>query len=388
LGPVRVAHLITGLDIGGAESMLARLVGALSPSMVENTVVSLTAGGPLAESIAAGGVRVYELGMRPGRINVMGMYRASRLLGRIKPDVLQTWLYHADLTGLLAGALARVPAVVWNVRCAVLNPQDHPATLPLLQRALAWASRWPTAVVSNSAAGLRAHEQLGYRPRRWVIIPNGFDTERFKPLFSARPEFGRELGVSDDVPLVGLVARAHPMKDHTTFLEAAAIVARQRPDAQFVAVGRGIRESEAIRSLIDKLLLGSRIHLLPERRDPERVLAALDVAVSSSYSEAFPNVVGEAMACATPLVVTDVGDSARIVGGSGRVVRPRDPSALAHAIIELLEMPPDARRSLGLEGRARIASHYSLSAVASQYQQLYEDLAGRLQNQGHAACAG
>jgi glycosyltransferase involved in cell wall biosynthesis len=331
---------------------------------------------------------VISLGMRPGRLNAAGLYRAFRLLRTLKPDVLQTWLYHADLAGLLAGTLARVPAIAWNIRCAALDPRDHPATLPLLLRALAWASRRPSAVVSNSAAGLRAHEQLGYRPRRWAIIPNGFDTERYKPCGTARRDFRREIGVGDDVPLVGLVARAHPMKDHATFLAAAAIVAARRPDAQFVAAGRGVPESAAIAGLVTRLGLGGRAHLLDERHDTWRVLAALDVAVSSSYSEAFPNVVGEAMACGTSAVVTDVGDSALIVGAAGRVVPPRDPKALAEAIVELLSMETAARQTLGVAGRARIIEEYSISAIASRYLRLYGELTGRIDRQEHVSCAG
>jgi glycosyltransferase involved in cell wall biosynthesis len=243
-------------------------------------------------------------------------------------------------------------------------------------------------VVSNSAAGLRAHEQLGYRPRRWAIIPNGFDTDRYKPCGTARQDFRREIGVGDDVPLVGLVARAHPMKDHATFLAAAAIVAARRPDVQFIVAGRGVPESAAIADLLSTHGLGGRAHLLDERQDTWRVLAALDIAVSSSYSEAFPNVVGEAMACGTSPVVTDVGDSALIVGAAGRVVPPRDPNALAQAVVELLSMEPAGRKALGAAGRARIREEYSISAIASRYLRLYGELAGRIDLQEHVRCAG
>jgi glycosyltransferase involved in cell wall biosynthesis len=383
---VRVVHLITGLDVGGAEGMLVRLVATMSASQVENTVLSLASGGPLAGRIAARGIRVVELGMRPGRFNAAAMVRLFRALRRLRPDVLQTWLYHADLIGLLVGPMARVPVIVWNIRCAELDLRDHPRSLRLLLRALSWTSGWPAAIVSNSEAGRRAHEKLGYRSSKWVIIPNGFDTETYKPSQAAREAFRRELGIAETILLAGLIARVHPMKDHATFLQAAAIAAKKQ-DMRFVLVGRGVPESVEINDLVGSLGLTERVYLLGERADVSSVMPALDVAVSSSYSEAFPNVVGEAMACAVPAVVTDVGDSARIVGGTGRIVPPKNAAALAEAMVEVLSMEPGERRVLGLAARQRIIEEYSLRTAAEQYQQLYLDLSGRGVSQ-NAVCAG
>jgi glycosyltransferase involved in cell wall biosynthesis len=371
---IRVVHLITDLDIGGAEMMLARLVRSIDTSAVENIVVSLTEGGMLIDDISNSGVRVIPLGLQPGRLNIVGLYRTVRLIRRLEPDILQTWLYHADFAGLVAGNLAGVPTLVWNIRCATLDPRDHPVLLRVLRRLLALMSGRPAVVVSNSEAGVRAHQQLGYHPRRWVVIPNGFDTDLFKPDVAARREFRRELGIDESAPLVGLLARLHPMKDHATFLEAAAKVAASRPLAQFVIAGRGVRESTEVRDLITRLGIEGRIHLLPDRRDPPKILAALDVAVSSSYSESFPNVVGEAMSCGTPPVVTATGDSAVLVGDVGRVVPPRQPTALAAAILALLDLSATERIALGRAARERIVREYSLPKAASRYQQLYEEL--------------
>jgi glycosyltransferase involved in cell wall biosynthesis len=386
--PIRVTHLITDLDTGGAEMMLARLVEAFSANRrIESTVVSLGAPGPLADRIEAAGVRVSALGMRPGRPDPRGLWRLVRLLRRERAALVQTWLYHADLAGLLAGALARVP-VVWNIRCAELDPRDHPSSLATLLRALALASRYPAAVICNSQAGQRAHERLGYAPRRWAVIPNGFDTNVFRPCPAATSELRRELGVPDASKLVGLMARFHPMKDHPTFVGAAQVVIAAKPDVHFVAAGRGVDSSPSLQALLDDRGLRAHVHLLPERRDAPRFLAALDVAVSSSYGEAFPNVVGEAMACGTPCVVTDVGDSARIVGEAGVVVPPRDPAALAAGIARLLEMAPPARAALKAAARDRIATEFSLQRAAAQYEALYADVARRpLQSPDDTRCA-
>ena len=356
--------------------MLARLVETFMGAGVENTVISLGTRGVLGDRIESTGTPVFSLGMRPGRPDPRGLWRLVRLLHRLRPAILQTWLYHADFAGLLAGRLARVP-VIWNIRCAELDARDHPILLMMLLRALAFASRFPSAVISNSHAGERAHEQLGYRPRRWEIIPNGIDTHAFRPCPAARSELRRELGLPADGKLIGLLARFHPMKDQATFLKAAQTVIAKKPDVHIVLAGRGIDVAPSLNRLLNDLDLRGRVQLRPERNDAARFFAALDVAVSSSYSEAFPTVVAEAMACGTPCVVTDVGDSAQIVGDAGVIVPPRDPAALAAGILRILDLSDTATAALGIGARERIASEFSLERAAARYKDLYLELAGR-----------
>jgi len=373
---IRVVHLITGFDVGGAETMLARLVGRLESDGIENTVVSLARGGSLAEAIAESGIRVVGLGMKPGRPSLPALFRLVRLLKAIDPHVLQTWLYHADLIGLAAGALARVPAIAWNVRCSTLNYADYSRALAIVVRVLARTSRRPDAVVCNSVAGRREHEAIGYRPRRWVLIPNGVDTDVFKPCPRARADLRAELGIDPTTPLVGLLARYHPMKDHPNFLRAAALVVRHHPAARFVVVGRGVAGSEKLRTLVTELGIGSCVHLQDERHDAARILAALDVAVSSSNSgEGFPNMVIEAMASAVPCVVTDVGDCAAIVASTGISVRPCDHEALAQGVCSLLEMSEVDRAGLGRAARERVLDQFSLQLATDRYHALYMQLA-------------
>jgi glycosyltransferase involved in cell wall biosynthesis len=381
-----VVHLITDLDIGGAEMVLSRLLQVFDPSRVHNTVVSLTSGGALVATITAMGTRVIELNMRPGRMNVLGVYRAYRTLRTLRPHVVQTWLYHADLAGVIAGTLARVPHIVWNVRCSELNLGDFPRQFRLMLRLLAFCSPSPSAIICNSTAGRRFHERLGYRPRRWEVIANGVNPDAFRPSAEARTQLRRELAISEETLLVGLVARLHPMKDHETFLRAAAIVARQHP-AQFVLVGRGVSASSKLQALIESLALIGRVHLLPERRNVAEILAGVDVAVCSSTSEGFPNVLIEAMACGTPCVTTDAGDSALIVADPSRVAPIRNPAALAGAILRLLEMTTGQRKTLGLEDRSRVLANYSLDVIAVRYETLYEDLVRSAPTKPKPSCA-
>ena len=264
--------------------------------------------------------------MQPGRPWPTALWRLYREIRRPRPALLQTWLPHSDLLGFLIGRAAGVHTICWNVRSAELARADHPASLFAVLKMLAWLSARPACVVSNSTAGRRAHESIGYRPRRWEVIPNGVDASEFSPSRERRCRFRERLGFPEATPLVGLVGRFHAMKDHGTFIDAAAIVARARPDVRFVMVGRGINSSNAqVAEPIARRDLTDACILVDERTNTSEIFPAFDVAVSSSYSEAFPNVVAEAMACGVPCVVTDVGESAAIVGDTGVVVPAPEP---------------------------------------------------------------
>lgn len=393
MGRVRILHLITGLTVGGAEMMLYKLVSGMDRRRFENGVVTLWAGGELERPLREMGIALRSLPMRRGRPTASGVVAMVRLLRRERPDVLQTWLYHADLLGTLACAAGRLgagwggeksggPALVWNVRASNLVGPDPVAMTRWASRACAVLSRsplGPRVIVANSESGRRAHEVLGYRARRWEVIPNGFDVERFRPDSNARHELRAALGIGEDAPVAGSLARYDPMKDHETLLRAAAAVRRLVPGAHFVLAGSGVDgDNAALAGLVRELGLGGSVHLLGQRADAPRVLAALDVLVSSSaYGEGFSNVIGEAMACAVPCVVTDVGDSAAIVGETGVVVPPRSAGALAEGMRRVLAMAPGERAALGRAARERVRERFSLAAVVARYERLYAELAAR-----------
>lgn len=372
---IPILHLITTLDVGGAETALLRLVTRLERRRFACTVVSLTGPGTLVRAFRREGIDVIVLGA-PRMAGIGAVWRLARVIRRIRPALVQTWLYHADLVGLLAGRVAGVPAIAWNIRCSDLPP-THPSRSTLWIRALlARLSRAPDAVVVNSEAGRRVHERLGYRPRRWALIPNGFDTEAFAPSDHRRDAVRRDLGIHSDAPTVALIARYHPMKDHATFLAAMHGVATALPALRVVLAGRGVDGSNAeLRALIAEQHLEGHVSLLGEVADPAGVLAAVDVAVSSSsYGEGFPNVIAESMACGTAVVATDVGDSARILDRFGAVVPPRDPRALSTAVVDMLRRPRAERAGVGQLARQRVLEHFSLAAVVQRYEDLYMEL--------------
>ncbi len=369
---IRIVHVIPTLDTGGAEVMLAKLVGGMDRTRFSNTVVSLSSPGEIAKEIEAAGVPVLSLDMRRGRTDLVGLPRLVRLLRETRPSLVQSWLYHADLLSLLAAGFAGVPPVVWNLRCTDMDLSHYPRHTRWVQRALAVASRLPKAVVVNSAAGQTLHQMLGYRVRHWVMIPNGFDMNRFWPDPAAGPRMRAELGLPTDSVLVVLVARVDPMKDHKTFLDAAGRVATARGHVHFLLMGKDTRTLDP---MIHERGLAGRVHLLGLRSDVDRLLPGADLAcLSSAFGEGFPNVLGEAMASGLPCVATDVGEARTIIANTGVIVPPRDPGALAAALLDLVDRGPEARAMLGHAARARIESEYALPLIVERYENLYSEL--------------
>ncbi len=370
---IRIVHVIPSLDTGGAEIMLSKLVASMDRRCFLNTVVSLTDRGQLGAVIQSSGVEVCCLGMKRRRLNISALPRFIRLLKTLNPTIVQSWLYHADLLSLMAVRFAGSPSLVWNVRCSDMELAHYPFLTRLVRWVLPFCSSLPAAVVVNSLAGQRQHERLGYHPRRWKVIPNGFDTDRFRPDRFAGQRLRKELGLAEDTMLLALVARLDPMKDHATFLAAASQVAAARANVHFLLAGK---DTERLAPRVAELGLIDRVHLLGLRHDIDRLIPAVDIAcLSSAFGEGFPNVLGEAMAAGVPCVTTDVGDARVIVDRAGLVVPPRDSRALTMAMLDLIDRGSDARRELGRAARARIEDVYSLPIIVQRYCALYSDLA-------------
>jgi glycosyltransferase involved in cell wall biosynthesis len=371
---VRCVHVITGLDIGGAEMMLCKLLSRINRAQFDNTVVSLMPIGPVGERIRDTGIQVHSLSMRRGGLpDPQRLWQLWRLLKRLTPDIVQTWLYHADLLGGLAAKLSGPIPVIWGIRGS-LDARLSPRTTVWTARACAALSHWiPRQVVCCSDVARTIHIRMRYAADRMVVIPNGFDLTEFHPAPEARAALRRELGVAECTPLVGLAARFNPQKDHRTFVEAARLLRERMPQTHFVLCGDGvIWANRPLAEWTKAAGVHDACHLLGRLDNMPRFHAALDVGTSSSaYGEGFPNAIGEAMACGVPCAVTDVGDTASLVGQTGRVVPPRDPVALAEAWHELLTMDEESRQALGRTARERIAQQFSLECIVRTYESLY-----------------
>ena len=375
---MRVMHVITGLSTGGAETMLLKLLSAASGSM-EHVVVSLGDEGTIGPRIAALGVPVHCLGLQRNAPNPIHALSILSLTRRIAPQLIQGWMYHGNLMASMAAiamrksAPGKKPPVLWNIRQTVYDLRNERWMTARFIRLGARLSARPVAIIYNSQTSAGQHENLGYRAEKRVIISNGFDCEVLRPDDATRKAVRAELGIADDTILIGLVARYHPMKDHIGFLKAAGLVVQVHPEARFVLAGTGISFTQPeLAETVRQNELQDHVILLGERSDIPRLNNAFDIGCSASaWGEGFSNSIGEAMACSVPCVVTDVGDSAYIVADSGFVSPPREPQALANAIVQLIGMGRAGRQQLGAKARKRIETEFSLPAIVHKYEDLY-----------------
>ena len=373
-GPrARILHVITGMNPGGAEFMLHRLVTRLQFAF-DLHVISMIEAGEAAAGLQEAGIPVQTLRLRPGRLNMAAVGELVGAIRRFNPQVVQTWAYHADLVGGIAARYAGVPAIVWNVRNGYLDPSRIRRRTAVVARCCALvSSRVPTKILTCSEAAMKRHIALGYDAGKFQVIPNGFDTERFAPSAAKRDRFRAERGLPDDAILVGLIARADPQKDHETFIDAVTRVAAGDPRVRVILAGQGVDvHNRRLRARIPPSV-ADRFVMLGHRADVDTVLAALDVAVSSSVSEAFPNAIGEAMACGIPCVATGVGDTPQLVGNTGVLVDPKNVGALADGITSLARSAA-MRRDLGARARERILSLFPIDDIAARYADVYYGL--------------
>lgn len=401
--PIRILHVITGLGRGGAETWLVRLLSRLPRERFDCRVVSLLElngeAGALAADLRALGLQVDSLGLRRGLPSLGAVLQLLGILRQWRPQVVQSWLYHADLLSLLAvqasGCGARVS---WGLRCAYMDFSRYGLGTRLTMRACAALSGLPQAITANSHAGAAHHVALGYRSRRLVVLENGVDGAVFRPDAAARTRLRAEWGVEDTTVLVGLVARVDPMKGHGVFCQAAARVLRAFPQARFVFCGQGTGADEGavLGALLTANGLDSAAIRLGQRADVPAVLAALDVLAVASLGEGFPNVLVEALACGVPVASLDVGDARRILGvpddsdasgASGGLVAAAVASgpgaddqaqagALAACLGRVLGFSPEARAAMGAAGRAHVLAHHGLGKAVARWAAHFEALAG------------
>lgn len=374
---LRLVILGRSLDYGGAERQFVALACGLH-NRGHRVVVAVFYGGPLELDLRACGVPV-EVFEKRGRWDVVGfLLRLGRFLRRERPQVVHGVLPMPNVLAVILRPLSR-GRVVWAVAGADLDLARYDWLTRLVDRTERRLSRFPNLIISNSQAGRDDAVGDGFPADRTVVIPNGIDTDRFRPDPAARRRVREEFGVGEREALIGMVGRIDPQKDHPTFLRAAARLAGERGAVRFVCVGTGpTGYATELRSLADGLGLGLGPRLLwaGARADMPAVFNALDVAVlPSAYGEGVANVIGEAMACGVPCAVTDVGDSARVVADQGEVVPARDPDALAAAIGRLLdaasrgEVDPAAVRR-------RVVEHLSMDRFLDRTEQALRCVVG------------
>jgi glycosyltransferase involved in cell wall biosynthesis len=368
--PLNVLHVITGLTDGGAENTLYRLCH--NDHLNVHRVVSLTDAGQYGPRLDAAGIEVVYLHMPPGRVTLGGLWRLWRTIRAFRPDVVQTWMYHADLLGGVMAKLAGVKAICWGIRHSDLVPGiTKRSTIWVAKACGVLSSVVPSRIVSCSKNAVEVHRKLRYAAMKFVVVPNGYNLSLLTPDAEARARVRVEWGIDDDMPLFGMVARFDPQKDHANLIAALAQLKGLGWDFRCALIGVGLdADNVELTRLLEEHSVHDRVILVGRRNDIPAVMNALDVHVlSSRFGEGFPNVLSEAMACGTPCVSTDVGDAAFIVGDTGWIAPPGDPRALADHLALALGEHEDALAWQARKQRAhqRVVDSFSVQRMVDGF---------------------
>lgn len=356
--------------------MLKRLIESnRDTERYRHMVVSLTGLGVIGAQLRSAGIETYALSMKSTAGLPIALIRLTRLIRRLKPDIVQTWMYHADLLGGLAARLAGVRNVIWGIRTTDVKAGGT-STTTVVMHLCARLSRWvPRSIVCAAEASRRVHEEVGYDGSRMAVISNGFDLSRLVATDDQRMALRGACGLESGEIVIGLLGRFNRAKDQHNFVAAAGRVASANPAVRFLMVGRGLDGSnEELNAWIAQTGFTDRFVLLGERPDVAVCLSAMDLFCLSSRTEGFPNVVGEAMAMGVPCVVTDVGDAAMLVADTGYVVPKEDSYALASALERMLALDPEQRAALGEKAKRRITSEFTIERARQRFETLYNSM--------------
>ncbi|BAZ45460.1 group 1 glycosyl transferase [Chondrocystis sp. NIES-4102] len=377
---IKVAFVITGLNTGGAEMMLYKFLTRIDRQKYSPTVIAMLEGGIFVERIQALDIPVYNLGMQPGIPTPQALLKLKKLLKEIQPDLIQGWMYHANLIAQLANALStrKVP-VLWSIHHSIASLKAEKTSLAATIKLTALLSKHIDKVIFSAEKGKNQHLKLGYYTDNAVAISDNFDISKYKRTSEPQLNLRQSLNLPEESILIGSIARYHLMKDHAGLLNAAALIVKDYPDLHFILVGPNVdQQNTVLTEQIEQLGITKQVHLLGERQDIPAIMNSLDIfTTSSAYGESFPNVLGEAMSCQIPCVSTDVGDSEAIVGDTGVVVPPKDPQALAAAWRKLIVLGEDGRKDLGQQARNRIETHFNLDGSNSfvrKYETIYDQV--------------
>lgn len=370
--PLRLSLLLGSLSVGGAERQFLLLARGLAARGHQVRFLTLAPGGALAGEIDGHPGVEHRALLRSGERGWRAMLtlpgRLRRTLAEHPVDVLYSALYLTNALAARAGRRAGIP-VVWGVR----NTHVHAGWKAAAAFRLGRLQRRAVALtISNSQAGLDWHRRAGYCSPRAMVIPNGIDTDRFAPDAARRADFRRRLGVGEDDFLVGIVGRFTPAKNHGLFLHAAALAAARAPLLRFVCV---LPEVGVLPPALAEAAagLGPRLDWEAAGGAPERLYPGLDLLCLPSSAEGFPNVVGEAMACQVPCLVSGAGDSAVLVRGSGEHVTAGVPEAWAEAMLALAA-DPAAARARGVGARERILRDYPAARLVERTEEVLAEL--------------
>lgn len=364
----KILHIVNELNIGGSETALYRQLLALTNQGYDFSVIVLTKPGYYSEPIKNLGIPIYYLSINKSNL-LKTVYHLIVLIKKIKPTIVQTWLYHSDFLGGICAKLCGVKKIIWGVRCEGIQLKPTTRYVKRVCALLSWLV--PDAIITNSQAALRQHVRTGYQSKKMHIIYNGFDTELFSPAHALRMTCAPELPTN--ALLIGTLARFHQDKDYPSLIQAVDLVCAQYDNAYFLFCGQGCDAQNAqLNAMLEQVTYRDRIILMGKTDNAANYLNQLHIFILSSQTESFPNCLGEAMACGLACIATDVGEARALLSETGLIVPRNDPTQLASACLAMLKKSPQERVQIGMAARQRIEHHYGIARHQQQIQALYE----------------
>tara|TARA_B100000780_G_scaffold102373_1_gene71574 strand:+ start:30002 stop:31156 length:1155 start_codon:yes stop_codon:yes gene_type:complete len=365
-------HIITSLSIGGAETMLLRLIKH-KPDLVKSTIViSLTDNGEIGRILESMGVSVISLGMHNWSSIFKALFKLKKIIQNEKPDIIHTWMYHANILGGIAAFLAKNKNIIWSIRRSEFTRGESLSTYIVMRIGAMFSNVIPKVIVCVAESGLKNHQNYGYKSDSMIVIPNGFDLEHLKHDPVVRKEIRKELNIYDDEVVIGCVGRFHESKGYEILIASSVEVIKLNEKVRYLLIGRDLDQQNTIlMEWINKTGFSDHFLLAGEKHNVADYMSAMDIYCLSSITEGFPNVVGEAMASALPCVVTSVGDVQKITGNNAILVQPKNKKLLSKGLCEILNMDNEKRYRMGLRGRIKIEEEYPIKLICEKYYNLY-----------------
>ncbi|VUX54838.1 putative Glycosyl transferase group 1 [uncultured Woeseiaceae bacterium] len=369
----KIVHVITGLNSGGAERLLADLLSIVSSDYACTVIVLTDHSGPIRVELGMLPVDIIALPLNRGVLS--GLWNIGRLcntLRKIQPDTVETWLYHADLIGGICARIMTKSKIVWGIYNDEIHPDTHLGTKLIVSICAKLSRIVPNTIICCSRKCYETHRRMGYETEKLEIVTAGLNLSRFAFGTDAKKNLTKELHIEEGTPIIGMVARFSPEKDHSTFAKAARLILRKLPTVRFVLCGENIDESnQELTSILRSHGIEDKVFLLGRPNDIVPIIQGLSLSLLSSTSESFGLVVAEALLCGVPVVSTEVGEVPGIIGDSRFVVPIRNYFKLAEAAVYVLNMLPDEISNYLDTSRERIESNYGISNMVNRYIELW-----------------
>ncbi len=373
---MRIIHVINSLEIGGAEMMLLKLLKSKVFLRDQILVVVLTKHSKLTERIQKLGFEVKHLNFCKSPLVIFEILKLYKIIKIFAPNIVHSWLYQADLISGIISYWLKIDGVVWSVRQSSLEFKHNKITTLLCAKLCALlSSRIATKITVNSKEAIKNHIKIGYDKNKICLVHNGFELNTFKKFKVKEKNKVIGLNIEINYPIVGFIGRYDIQKNHKGFLQAAKLVVENNQNVKFFLVGRNVTEkNNELSNLKNKFALNENVFFLGEREDIPVLMNIFDIFVLPSDGESFPNVIGEAMACELPCVVTNVGETMDIIGKTGKVVSKGDMASLAKEIISLINLNTKQREKIGLDARNRIKNNFDIKIISKDFQNIYKQI--------------